>query len=156
MSAFREQLAEGEGFEPSRRCYRLRDFQSRALGQAMRPFQRRRGWDSNPRRLITSPLFESGTFNHSDTSPTREVYQRSRAIRRRNGGRNSKTARQLPGGLSWYAWQDSNLRPLGPQPNALSPELQAQMRFCAASVQPIAAGREGFEPSEEIKAPSTA
>ena len=24
-----------------------------------------------------------------------------------------------------YAWQDSNLRPLGPQPNALSPELQA-------------------------------
>src|SRR5215212_7005696 len=29
----------------------------------------RRGWDSNPRRLITSPLFESGTFNHSDTSP---------------------------------------------------------------------------------------
>src|SRR5215217_6359942 len=31
-------LAEGEGFEPSRRCYRLRDFQSRALGQAMRPF----------------------------------------------------------------------------------------------------------------------
>jgi hypothetical protein len=39
MSVFREQLAEGEGFEPSRRCYRLRDFQSRALGQAMRPFQ---------------------------------------------------------------------------------------------------------------------
>jgi hypothetical protein len=33
------ELAEGEGFEPSRRCYRLRDFQSRALGQAMRPFQ---------------------------------------------------------------------------------------------------------------------
>src|SRR3954463_14034092 len=25
-----------------------------------------------------------------------------------------------------YAWQDSNLRPLGPQPNALSPELQAR------------------------------
>src|SRR5215204_109665 len=62
---------------------------------------RRRGWDSNPRRLITSPLFESGTFNHSDTSPTREVYQRSRVIRRRNGGRKSKTARRLPGGLSW-------------------------------------------------------
>jgi hypothetical protein len=32
-------VAEGEGFEPSRRCYRLRDFQSRALGQAMRPFR---------------------------------------------------------------------------------------------------------------------
>ncbi len=30
----------------------------------------RRGWDSNPRRLNTSPLFESGTFNHSDTSPS--------------------------------------------------------------------------------------
>ena len=32
-------------------------------------FWGRRGWDSNPRRLLTSPLFESGTFNHSDTSP---------------------------------------------------------------------------------------
>ena len=32
-------LAEGMGFEPMRRHYRLRDFQSRALGQAMRPFQ---------------------------------------------------------------------------------------------------------------------
>ena len=27
--------------------------------------------------------------------------------------------------IEGYAWQDSNLRPLGPQPNALSPELQA-------------------------------
>ena len=26
------------GFEPTRRHYRLRDFQSRALGQTMRPF----------------------------------------------------------------------------------------------------------------------
>src|ERR671911_521755 len=43
-------------------------------GYATLPY--RRGWDSNPRRLITSPLFESGTFNHSDTSPTWEVYQR--------------------------------------------------------------------------------
>ena len=52
-------VAEGEGFEPSKRYYRLRDFQSRALGQAMRPFHksgrrgypdgRRREWDSNPR-----------------------------------------------------------------------------------------------------------
>jgi hypothetical protein len=32
-------MAEGEGFEPSRRYDRLRDFQSRALDQAMRPFQ---------------------------------------------------------------------------------------------------------------------
>jgi hypothetical protein len=116
----------------------------------------RRGWDSNPRRLITSPLFESGTFNHSDTSPTREVYQRSRVIRRRNGERNSKTARQLPGGLSWYAWQDSNLRPLGPQPNALSPELQARIDHFTPMMQRSAlggssgAGREGFEPSERF------
>ncbi len=29
----------------------------------------RRGWDSNPRWLLTTPLFESGTLNHSDTSP---------------------------------------------------------------------------------------
>ena len=29
----------------------------------------RRGWDLNPRGLLTLPLFESGTFNHSDTSP---------------------------------------------------------------------------------------
>src|SRR2546430_17603381 len=28
----------------------------------------RRGWDSNPRGFRL-PLFESGTFNHSDTSP---------------------------------------------------------------------------------------
>jgi hypothetical protein len=46
---------------------------------------RRRGWDSNPRWLITTPLFESGTFNHSDTSPTRQVYQRGLARRLRNG-----------------------------------------------------------------------
>jgi hypothetical protein len=39
LSALPAWVAEGEGFEPSRRCYRLRDFQSRALGQAMRPFQ---------------------------------------------------------------------------------------------------------------------
>ena len=29
----------------------------------------RRGRDSNPRWLWTTPLFESGTLNHSDTSP---------------------------------------------------------------------------------------
>jgi hypothetical protein len=32
----------------------------------------RRGWDSNPRCLRT-PLFESGTFNHSDTSPVERI-----------------------------------------------------------------------------------
>src|SRR5215218_1416174 len=60
----------------------------------------RRGWDSNPRWLITTPLFESGTFNHSDTSPTCEVYQRGFPRRDRHGGRNSKTARRVPGGVS--------------------------------------------------------
>lgn len=31
--------------------------------------KKRRGWDSNPRSLKARPLFESGTMNHSDTSP---------------------------------------------------------------------------------------
>ena len=69
--------AEGVGFEPTRRHYRLRDFQSRALGQTMRPFRDlaslqfgwRRGRDSNPRWLNTTPIFEIGTLNRSDTSP---------------------------------------------------------------------------------------
>jgi hypothetical protein len=30
-------------------------------------------WDSNPRWLITTPLFESGTINHSDTSPRASI-----------------------------------------------------------------------------------
>jgi hypothetical protein len=54
-----------------------------------------------------------------------------------------------------YAWQDSNLRPLGPQPNALSPELQARCAHCTSrrgvpAGSRSAAGREGFEPSERI------
>ena len=32
-------------------------------------FQWQRGWDSNPRWLITTLDFESSTFDHSDTSP---------------------------------------------------------------------------------------
>src|SRR5438046_8990771 len=36
----------------------------------------RRGWDSNPRGFRL-PLFESGTFNHSDTSPHRSLNFRS-------------------------------------------------------------------------------
>ena len=35
----------------------------------------RRGWDSNPRCLRT-PLFESGTINHSDTSPPGRIAKR--------------------------------------------------------------------------------
>jgi len=30
----------------------------------------RRGWDSNPRYDKRKPLFESGTFSHSVTSPS--------------------------------------------------------------------------------------
>jgi hypothetical protein len=52
-----------------------------------------------------------------------------------------------------YAWQDSNLRPLGPQPNALSPELQARSVKCTRTPGTIAAGREGFEPSEDVYGP---
>jgi hypothetical protein len=46
-----------------------------------------------------------------------------------------------------YAWQDSNLRPLGPQPNALSPELQARIAYFTPDGSPPAVaghpGREG-------------
>ena len=38
--------------------------------------------------------------------------------------------------IEGYAWQDSNLRPLGPQPNALSPELQAHAT-CATDILPL-------------------
>ena len=47
-------MAEGEGFEPSRRYNRLRDFQSRALGQAMRPFRTRHKGGNVDRRLRKS------------------------------------------------------------------------------------------------------
>jgi hypothetical protein len=68
-------VAEGEGFEPSRRCYRLRDFQSRALGQAMRPFQtgyqlsaigHRLSVSSRPYRLTDSILAERVGFEPTE------------------------------------------------------------------------------------------
>ena len=49
-SSFVKQTAERAGFEPARACA-LHDFQSCALGQAMRPLHERREWDSNPRGL---------------------------------------------------------------------------------------------------------
>src|SRR5215213_3925083 len=79
--------------------------------------RRRRGWDSNPRRLITSPLFESGTFNHSDTSPTHEVYQCGIPGRRQNGTGDTKTARRVPGG-------DSEVRLAGFEPAAFGSATQ--------------------------------
>ncbi len=39
----------------------------------MRLLRGRREWDSNPRGLFTLPLFESGTFDHSDISPRRSI-----------------------------------------------------------------------------------
>ena len=39
--------------------------------------KKRRGWDSNPRSPKARPLFESGTINHSDTSPRYELYPRN-------------------------------------------------------------------------------
>ena len=61
---------------------RLRDFQSRALGQTMRPFQGRSvtcGGEGGIRThggFDTSLLFESSTFNHSDTSPSASITSR--------------------------------------------------------------------------------
>jgi len=157
--------------------YRIRAFQARALGQLCDPSpeacndviaRRRRGRDSNPRWLVTTLLFESSTLNRSDTSPHEIVpkpgpsCQCIEAIYTGQLGtgceRRRKTA--LDCGRSWYAWQDSNLRPLGPQPNALSPELQALVTHDSIAAPRIpnkqnervtgrsfGAEREGFEPS---------
>ena len=62
---------------------------------------RRRGWDSNPRWLITTPLFESGTFNHSDTSPTAKYTNAARVTapewRKRQQNRPAVTGRRVSG-----------------------------------------------------------
>ena len=60
----------------------------------------------------------------------------------------------------WYAWQDSNLRPLGPQPNALSPELQARSAHSTPPLhQPMASpwgGKGGIRTLEGRLRPLTA
>jgi hypothetical protein len=69
----------------------------------------------------------------------------------RNGATSTMRTAKPPGGYraagQRYAWQDSNLRPLGPQPNALSPELQARIdHFTPEGQRPAVAdqlGREG-------------
>ena len=71
------------------------------------------------------------------------------AIRHDDDEHTSRT-RKPPGGYravsQRYAWQDSNLRPLGPQPNALSPELQARIsHFTPETQRPASAGRMGRE-----------
>ncbi len=56
----------------------------------------RRGWDSNP-RCFRTPLFESGTINHSDTSPRQRI---PKAVRvpgmTRRGDPGSHPARASP------------------------------------------------------------
>ena len=49
---------------------------SRKLSYSLHFVPLRRGWESNPRGLLTLPLFESGTFDHSDTSPLRQFYRK--------------------------------------------------------------------------------
>ncbi len=66
-------MAERVGFEPT-----VAKGDTRSPGAPVRPLQHlsvlwRRGWDSNPRGL-RPPLFESGTINHSDTSPKLDNY----------------------------------------------------------------------------------
>jgi hypothetical protein len=67
-----------------------------------------------------------------------------------DGARTAVRTAKPPGGYraacQRYAWQDSNLRPLGPQPNALSPELQARItHFTPDGQRPAAAGHLGRE-----------
>src|SRR4030042_705668 len=55
----------------------------------------RRGWDSNPRLLSGEPLFESGAFSHSATSPT--ISNKLRRVIRSSIYHDSKLARTLNG-----------------------------------------------------------
>ena len=160
-------VAEGEGFEPSRRCYRLRDFQSRALGQAMRPF--RVGYrlsvivlTDSPTCRLRPPGGEGGIRTHGGSSPHRfsraapsttrtplQPVKYTNAVPR-DGAKTAAGTARPPGdhraASRGYAWQDSNLRPLGPQPNALSPELQARIAyFTPEGLRPAVTGRLGRE-----------
>src|SRR5262245_3465925 len=59
-----------------------------------------------------------------------------------------KRARKAWSG-EWRAREDSNLRPSGPQPDALSTELRAPAVIRIGLDGGSVAEREGFEPSEE-------
>ena len=58
-------------FYVTARLSKIKIEQKKASGQKPRKpwFYWQRGWDSNPRQLITALDFESSTFDHSDTSP---------------------------------------------------------------------------------------
>src|SRR5262245_13483561 len=64
----------------------------------------------------------------------------------RSGGCRADTHKDRRGAGTWRARRDSNSRPLGPQPNALSTELRAHATLRRGRV----AEREGFEPSEQV------
>ena len=136
----------------------------------------RRGWDSNPRRLVTSPLFESGTFNHSDTSPRGSVPNESGAGSRESGERGESrwstvesrkpAANQKPPGGNRAAvtgtpgrirtcglWvRNPTLYPLSYR-RALPILHEIREELPERALQSHAAGREGFEPSEDIVCP---
>ena len=65
-------MAEKMGFEPMRPYTNPNGLANRPL-QPLEYFSKkaswRRGWDSNPRSLAGSPVFKTGSLNHSDTSP---------------------------------------------------------------------------------------
>ena len=65
----------------------------------------RRGRDSNP-RCFRTPLFESGTINHSDTSPRQRIPNVNVATAR-TGGRGGNTSFTNRGSGKWLAKADA-------------------------------------------------
>ena len=60
---------EKEGFEPSHRFHRPTPFPGEPLQPLGYFSKKRKGWDSNPRLLSKTPVFKTGSLNHSDTPP---------------------------------------------------------------------------------------
>jgi hypothetical protein len=117
---------------------------------------------ADSQQLIAPPGGEGGIRTHGGSSPhrfsraapstTRTPLQPTKYTNAvwRNGARTAARTAKPPGGYRaasrGYAWQDSNLRPLGPQPNALSPELQARIdHFTPEGPCPAVAGHLGRE-----------
>ena len=92
-AALNQLLAEGEGFEPSRRYDRLRDFQSRALGQAMRPFQNTRQHIGLAERVG----FEPTEAQHLTAFRERHLQPLGHLSNRRSIASHGRTGRQNQG-----------------------------------------------------------